>query len=58
MLAYKEDCHTPKDTGAWAVALVRGIARALGVGVDHLIAMFTDDDDSEREPTNLALAGA
>jgi transcriptional regulator with XRE-family HTH domain len=42
-----------------SVALVRGIARALGVGVDHLIAMFTDDDeDSEREPTNLALAGA
>ena len=33
-----------------SVALMRGIARALGVGVDHLINMF-GDKDSEARPT-------
>jgi transcriptional regulator with XRE-family HTH domain len=30
-----------------SIALVRGIARALGVGVDYLISMFTEDEDDE-----------
>jgi transcriptional regulator with XRE-family HTH domain len=33
-----------------SIALMRNIARALGVGVDHLIAMFGKDDDSELFP--------
>ena len=32
-----------------SIALVRGIARALGVGVDHLIEMFTDDDSEAQQ---------
>ena len=33
-----------------SVALMRGIARALGVGVDHLVQMFgkQEEDDSEQ----------
>jgi transcriptional regulator with XRE-family HTH domain len=31
-----------------SIALVRGIARALGIGVDYLISMFNEDEDSER----------
>jgi XRE family transcriptional regulator of biofilm formation len=27
-----------------SVALMRGIARALGVGIDHVIGMFTEND--------------
>jgi DNA-binding XRE family transcriptional regulator len=30
-----------------SIALVRGIARAFGVGVDYLISMFTEDENSE-----------
>jgi transcriptional regulator with XRE-family HTH domain len=42
----------------WRIALIRGIARALGVGVDHLIGMFMDDSDHfEEAPTSLAMAG-
>jgi len=33
-----------------SIALIRGIARALGVGVDHLIDMFNEDEDSETVP--------
>ena len=41
-----------------SVALMKGIARALGVGVDHLISMFgTDDTSEEFSPTALAHAG-
>ena len=41
-----------------SIALVRGIARALGVGVDRLIGMFSEDEkDSERMPAELALIG-
>jgi transcriptional regulator with XRE-family HTH domain len=41
-----------------SIALIRGIARALGVGVDHLIGMFMDDSDHfEEAPTSLAMAG-
>ena len=36
-----------------SVALMRGIARALGVGVDYLINMF-GDQDSERMPATVA----
>jgi transcriptional regulator with XRE-family HTH domain len=39
-----------------SVALVRGIARALGVGVDYLVEMFSDGNDSERIPTEIAVA--
>ena len=35
-----------------SVALMKGIARALGVGVDYLISMF--GEDSERMPTQVA----
>jgi XRE family transcriptional regulator, master regulator for biofilm formation len=38
-----------------SVALVRGIARALGVGVDYLIAMFTDDTESEQAAAGMVL---
>jgi XRE family transcriptional regulator of biofilm formation len=38
-----------------SVALMRGIARALGVGVDHLVNMFGKDDESEKQPTQLEL---
>jgi XRE family transcriptional regulator of biofilm formation len=42
-----------------SVALVRGIARALGVGVDHLIAMFTDEDEEDEEaPRRRVAVGA
>jgi XRE family transcriptional regulator, master regulator for biofilm formation len=34
-----------------SVALMKGIARALGVGVDHLISMFGEDKTSERMAT-------
>jgi hypothetical protein len=38
---------------------MRGIARALGVGVDYLIDMFKEDQDSgELLPTAVALVGA
>ena len=41
-----------------SVGLIKGIARALGVGVDHLVNMFGEDaDDGEMLPTALALAG-
>jgi transcriptional regulator with XRE-family HTH domain len=40
-----------------SVALVRGIAKALGVGVDHLIRMFGEDDQSERQAVEVAVAG-
>ena len=42
-----------------SVALMRGIARALGVGVDHLVNMFGkhEDEDSEHNPAAVALAG-
>ena len=40
-----------------SVALIKGIARALGVGVDHLISMFSEDKDSELEPTAAASIG-
>jgi transcriptional regulator with XRE-family HTH domain len=39
-----------------SVALMRGIARALGVGVDHLINMFGRDEESELFPTATATA--
>jgi XRE family transcriptional regulator of biofilm formation len=32
-----------------SVALMRGIARALGVGVDHLVNMFGKDEDKDSE---------
>jgi XRE family transcriptional regulator of biofilm formation len=43
-----------------SVALTRGIARALGVGVDHLVNMFgkNEDDDTELKPTAAALVRA
>jgi transcriptional regulator with XRE-family HTH domain len=37
-----------------SVALMKGIARALGVGLDHLINMFGEDKDSERMPAGVA----
>jgi len=39
-----------------SVALTRGIARALGVGVDHLVNMFGkhEDEDSELKPAAVA----
>jgi transcriptional regulator with XRE-family HTH domain len=37
-----------------SVALTRGIARALGVGVDYLIGMFNEDEESDREPAAVA----
>jgi transcriptional regulator with XRE-family HTH domain len=38
-----------------SVALVRSIARALGVGVDHLIGMFSEDAErSESVPAAVA----
>jgi transcriptional regulator with XRE-family HTH domain len=39
-----------------SIALIRGIARALGVGVDHLIGMFTENKDSKLAPAIGALA--
>jgi|SoiMethySBSTD1v2_1073268.scaffolds.fasta_scaffold1751298_1 transcriptional regulator with XRE-family HTH domain len=33
-----------------SIALMRGIARALGVGVDFLIDMFGEETDEERVP--------
>ena len=41
-----------------SIALIRGIARALGVGVDYLINMFNEDEDSEFETAAVALVGA
>jgi XRE family transcriptional regulator, master regulator for biofilm formation len=37
-----------------SIALVRGIARALGVGVDYLISMFNEDEESELLATGVA----
>jgi XRE family transcriptional regulator, master regulator for biofilm formation len=34
-----------------SIALVRGIARALGVGVDHVIDMFREDTEEELVPS-------
>src|SRR5258706_10692668 len=39
-----------------SIVLAQKIARALGVGVDYLIDMFNEDEDSEPEPAALALA--
>jgi XRE family transcriptional regulator, master regulator for biofilm formation len=41
-----------------SVALIRAIARTLGVGVDHLIDMFGEGEDAGHlEPAAVALAG-
>ena len=41
-----------------SVALIRAIARTLGVGVDHLIDMFGEGENAGHlEPTAVALAG-
>src|SRR2546427_5684523 len=39
------------------IALLRKLARALGVTSDWLIGMY-EDEESEREPAGLALGGA
>jgi transcriptional regulator with XRE-family HTH domain len=39
------------------IALLRKLARALGVTSDWLIGMY-EDEDSEREPAGVALVGA
>ena len=41
-----------------SVALMRGIARGLGVGVDFLIAMFGEQPDSEPKPVARVLVEA
>jgi XRE family transcriptional regulator of biofilm formation len=40
-----------------SVALMKGIARALGVGVDYLISMFGEEEDSETKPAAVASIG-
>lgn len=41
-----------------SIVLAQKIAQALGVGVDYLIGMFTEEIDSEFVPTELATVPA